>query len=1055
MISLGGVREDARARLKRHPRMIRLVRRIIRPGGSPTTSAPAPPLIRHWLGIGWFWVGTVANRLHGFETTASAFRRATRNDGRYAGWYYRLGNAERLAGDLAAAISAYERSLELKSDYRRAHFWMAVCLTQPDGTLDIPSSGGRTTREHRAIDRSLAVALDRIEAVEPRFTFWLSVAERYRGHLALAERLCMRAIEREPEHAFWLQQLAEIRRARLDWRGSVEAYQQAAILAAVETAIDGPDSVLATQPNRDQHARDNAAEVAAGDASDTMWIHADLLPSEVEGIGDSPEVQLAGEAIRPHRLALHASDSTRRSSEVRKQSGAVENWASVVALYGAASAGQPLDQLRRYWLGIALHGVGDAAEAIALVGDAVDAAPPGSPLAEDLAGVLDRLVEWSAGAGDWATAAARTEQVLDIEPTAARYFRAAVTLQRASRWKESSDAFEKGVALNGLSTAWLNRLGAARREMEDWAGTAALYRLALQHTDRAHHYFWLGFAHSKLDEWPAAVVAYEAAIARQPGRADWHFRLGLAHERTGSTIVTVDPRLGLTRTRECNLAAATAAYERSVELDPTDERVWTRLGDLYEQQGRLDAARDAFAKASELRPEDPRALHRLGRAIYIIGSRRGVFSGDEYDQLERIWSEALRIGPYHSGARQQLVRSSVRAARWEIASRTAWFPDPPMIPNWMGEFRRSVEEELTPENRRVIEAALARADDDLMVVPLEWWFMCHWRLLDARMFSLAFRAKQLMALRVLADRPHAHPDKNLNQFLEIARALNFLDRHDEAIAHLDASPYDHLPPTTRWAMAKTAADIRLLHGEVEPYAAFLALNSQAVDQHTETAFRRLLEGRRIAIVGPAQSEGDHGAEIDSHDLIIRTKFTQSTGPGSDTSAGTRTDISYYALGSVRFLGDEIRRALSRGDLQMAVFRTATYESNTRYLHRPGDLRYPPSEYQGSFRAGQFAIQRILYDVLRYSPASVKIFNINFFLAENPYRDGYLADYTKTYAERGLVQPLSAFGHDYRADFVFTQRLFHAGLIEADPSVSALLGLTPEQYLKALDAKDLG
>src|SRR5690606_2376065 len=92
-----------------------------------------------------------------------------------------------------------------------------------------------------------------------------------------------------------------------------------------------------------------------------------------------------------------------------------------------------------------------------------------------------------------------------------------------------------------------------------------------------------------------------------------------------------------------------------------------------------------------------------------------------------------------------------RAARWPVASRTAWFPEPPVPPPWTNVLRAPIEGEPTVERLDARADVLGRPDDELMVVPLEWWFVAHWRLLDAGRFTMAFRAKELMAKRVLAD----------------------------------------------------------------------------------------------------------------------------------------------------------------------------------------------------------------------------------------------------------------------------------------------------------------
>ena len=235
----------------------------------------------------------------------------------------------------------------------------------------------------------------------------------------------------------------------------------------------------------------------------------------------------------------------------------------------------------------------------------------------------------------------------------------------------------------------------------------------------------------------------------------------------------------------------------------------------------------------------------------------------------------------------------------------------------------------------------------------------------------------------------------------------------------------------------------------------LALLPTDLDPHvrvSEAAFDELIRGRRVAIVGPGQSDLESGAEIDDHDVVIRTKFVSNQLDDHATMAGTRTDVSYYALGSAQFLRADITEALEAGALQMAVFRTATYAADPPHLVRPGDVRYVPSEFTAGLRASQFAVQRIFYDLLRYRPASIKVFNIDFFLSPDSYRPGYLAEYANEAEQQGFVKVLGAFGHDFLADFRFTRSMHQYGFLDVDANIERILDLEPDEYLRALDRR---
>ncbi len=304
-----------------------------------------------------------------------------------------------------------------------------------------------------------------------------------------------------------------------------------------------------------------------------------------------------------------------------------------------------------------------------------------------------------------------------------------------------------------------------------------------------------------------------------------------------------------------------------------------------------------------------------------------------------------------------------------------------------------------------------------------------------------------MAERTLSDGAGS-PNENLPQYLEHARSLTFLGRNDLALDELTPSLLSNMSDRIRRTFSRQAADVSLLLGDPGPHVELLPTDLDPHVRAAEAAFDELVRGRRIAIVGPGQSDLGSGAEIDDHDVVIRTKFVSDQLDDHVAMAGSRTDVSYYALGSAQFMRADIIEAIETGGLKMAVFRSATYTPDPPYLVRPGDIRYVPSEFTAGLRASQFAIQRIFYDLLRYGPASIKVFNIDFFLSLDSYRPGYLAEYANRAEQQGFIKVLGAFGHDFLADFRFTRAMHRFGLLDVDANVERILELEPDEYLRA-------
>lgn len=86
-----------------------------------------------------------------------------------------------------------------------------------------------------------------------------------------------------------------------------------------------------------------------------------------------------------------------------------------------------------------------------------------------------------------------------------------------------------------------------------------------------------------------------------------------------------------------------------------------------------------------------------------------------------------------------------------------------------------------------------------------------------------------------------------------------------------------------------------------------------------------------------------------------------------------------------------------------------------------------------------SIPKIVYDLIRFSPGRIKIFNADFFLGPAPHYSGYL-----TYDIK-LVQ--SFLGHDVIRNFRLLKQWFSAGLVEADAALSEILALNEEEVIE--------
>ncbi len=80
--------------------------------------------------------------------------------------------------------------------------------------------------------------------------------------------------------------------------------------------------------------------------------------------------------------------------------------------------------------------------------------------------------------------------------------------------------------------------------------------------------------------------------------------------------------------RQGNLEKAVEAYQKTIELDPTNQGAYVNLGVAYYQQEKFDLAEAQYRKALELKPDDGEVAYNLG-ALYL---QQALMKGDPPDQ---------------------------------------------------------------------------------------------------------------------------------------------------------------------------------------------------------------------------------------------------------------------------------------------------------------------------------------------------------------------------------------------------------------------------------------
>jgi hypothetical protein len=157
-----------------------------------------------------------------------------------------------------------------------------------------------------------------------------------------------------------------------------------------------------------------------------------------------------------------------------------------------------------------------------------------------------------------------------------------------------------------------------------------------------------------------------------------------------------------------------------------------------------------------------------------------------------------------------------------------------------------------------------------------------------------------------------------------------------------------------------------------------------------SSFGQYVDGKTIAIVGPAPVPYDQSAEIDAHDIVYRTTYGNARGdrlvPGRfPAGTGTRVDMAFYNAGYTRRAHDGYLDDVYP-DLKWAVHKIdSTHQTSLTNIRRANK----PTIINGKVvHATQIPI--MLYDLTFFHPEKVTVFGADFYLGpiETWYEQAY-------------------------------------------------------------------
>lgn len=207
----------------------------------------------------------------------------------------------------------------------------------------------------------------------------------------------------------------------------------------------------------------------------------------------------------------------------------------------------------------------------------------------------------------------------------------------------------------------------------------------------------------------------------------------------------------------------------------------------------------------------------------------------------------------------------------------------------------------------------------------------------------------------------------------------------------------------------------------------------------EKGYARYMSGKRVAIVGPADTGRKNGAEIDAYDVVVR--FNHFDGAEyRPEKFGSRTDVSYYtdpAFKKVVLKTESKLDGLSFACVQRTDTLTQEQIESVSATIR-GQYRRSNSVF---FKSHANALQRFLFDIARFDVKEIKAFNMDMWVT--PHDKNYMA-------RRGKLDPHMFIHHDLVANFVFTKRAVAGGVLFVDDILGRVLLMKPRDYILRLE-----
>ena len=302
------------------------------------------------------------------------------------------------------------------------------------------------------------------------------------------------------------------------------------------------------------------------------------------------------------------------------------------------------------------------------------------------------------------------------------------------------------------------------------------------------------------------------------------------------------------------------------------------------------------------------------------------------------------------------------------------------------------------------------------------------------LFITGLKFRELAIDSILGQPLHKRqPVKNVKRYFNAAMDKQDYESAQAALNHFKSRNYDQNK------LGKMELHFHLMHGHRDDV---LKIAPQFYRIHDQE-FADFVRGKRVAIVGPAPSDEDVAEEIDQYDIVIRTNYRGMSSLPPAEDYGSKIDVSYYnytytkqvLFGSSNEYLDDLKFAVFKNQADLDRYSGRKTTAQFRLMNQINDY---------IFNGKSQMMQNIIYDLLHFEPAEIKLFKSNFFMSNQRYHANYASPTNAIQEKRSFWMNFAT--HDLVTQHRFTKILHNIEQVNLDKVSKQIISLCSEEYI---------